>query len=262
MEEKQEAPKEEAKELITKEEISKPEEKVEIPSSLSEWKPKTELGKQVLSGKITDIGYVLGEGLKISEHEIVDFLLPNVRVELIFIGGSAGKGGGIRRTPTRRTARMHKSGRRYNISALVVVGNGDGYLGMGFASGASNQQREVIQKATNKAKLNIVPIRRGCGSWECACKEQHSIPLAISGKSGSVTIELKPAPKGIRLCTSDEVKKILSLGGIKDVWSKTRGQTQSRINLAIATMNALSKINKFKTHPIFEGNVGMKSGRS
>lgn len=247
---------EKAPEEVLVEEVKKP--AIEVST---EWVPKTELGKKILEGKITDIEYIFSEGLKISEPEIVDFLVKNINSEIVFIGGSAGKGGGIRRTSTKRTARMHKSGRRYSASALVIVGNGNGYVGLGFASGTSQQQRETIARAVGKAKLNIIPIRRGCGSWECACGEAHSIPFRVSGRSGSVAIDLKPAPKGIGLCVSEEVKNLMRLAGIKDVWSKTRGQTQSRINQVRAAFEALKKINKFRSHPEFDKNVALKTGR-
>lgn len=223
------------------------------------WIPKTELGKKVLSGKITDIDYIFSAGLKIAEPEIIDMLVPNLNSDIILIGGSTGKGGGIRRTPIKRTARMHKSGRRYAASALVAVGNSDGYTGLGFASGDPAKQKDVMNKALGKAKLNLIPVRRGCGSWECTCGKPHSIPLAVAGKSGSVVVDLKPAPKGIGLCASQEVAKLLRLAGIKDIWSKTRGQTQSRVNLIKAVFNALKKLDKFKLHP--EQQAAVKVGR-
>ncbi len=208
-----------------------------------EWIPRTQLGKDVFEGKITSIEEIVSEGLKIKEPEIVDRLLPDLGKEIIFIGGSPGKGGGIRRTSTRRTARMHKSGRRFSINACVVVGR-PGYIGIGKASGAEHSQ--AIEKATQQAKLNIIPIRRGCGSWECACAEHHSIPLKISGKSGAVTVELLPAPKGIGLCIGYEMKKILRLSGLDDVWSKVYGDTRTRFSYALALFDCIKNLNKFK----------------
>ncbi len=240
------------------EEMVKEKAKVTIPEG---WEPKTTLGKKVLSGEITDIAEIFAKGIKIAEPQIVDVLLPNLEREIILIGGSTGKGGGIRRTPFRRTSRMHKSGRRYRISTMVVVGNKNGYVGVGLASGPPGKHQEVIEKATNKAKLNIIPIRRGCGSWECLCGTNHSVPFAVKGKSGSVVVELLPAPKGVGLCVSDEVKKLMRLAGIKDVWCKTRGNTQTRINLIRAFFNALKKLNTYKTKSEFEKKVGMAIGK-
>lgn len=223
-------PREPKKQEVEKEEnIQKTEETVEKEAKVrvtKTWDAKTILGKKVLSGEVTDIAKIFSEGIKIAEPLIVDALLPNLEKEIILIGGSAGKGGGIRRTPFKRTSRMHKSGRRYRISVMIIVGNKNGYVGIGLASGPPGKHQEVIEKATNKAKLNIIPVRRGCGSWECSCGTNHSIPFTITGKSGSVIINLLPAPKGIGLCVSDEIKKLLRLAGISDVWCKTRGNAQ------------------------------------
>src|SRR3989338_4279698 len=98
-----------------------------------DWIPKTELGKQVAAGTIT-LDDIFKTGRKIKEPEIIDKLLPGLQNDIIYIGGSPGKGGGIKRTPTKRTARMHRSGRRYTVSALVVVGDGNGYIGVGAAN--------------------------------------------------------------------------------------------------------------------------------
>lgn len=231
------------------------------PKAPVEWVPKTQLGRRILEGKVTDIDKIFLEGRKISEPEIIDVLIPNLDNEIILIGGSTGKGGGIKRTITKRTTRMHKSGRRYKASAMIVVGNRNGYVGLGFAKGSPGKHRELLSKTLQKAKLNIIPILRGCGSWECMCGEPHSIPFAVSGCCGSVRVDLKPAPKGIGLCVSDEVKKLFRLAGIKDVWCKTRGKTQSRINLLVATFNALKKLNRYKTKPEFQKRAGIKLGK-
>ena len=121
-----------------------------------DWKPKTELGKEVMEGKVNSIDEIVERGLKIKEPEIVDMLLHDIGKEIIFMGGSPGKGGGIKRTSTRRTARMHRSGRRFKINACVVVGC-PGYIGIGKASGTEHSI--AIEKATQQAKLNIIPTK-------------------------------------------------------------------------------------------------------
>jgi len=211
--------------------------------SLENWVPKTNLGKMVMEGAIT-LDEIFAQGRKIKEAEIVDKLIPNLQSDIIFIGGSPGKGGGIKRTPTRRTARMHRSGRRYRVQAMVVVGNGDGYLGVGM--GEAIEHRDAIEKATQNAKLNIIPVKRACGSWQCMCGEPHTVPFEVEGKSGSVRVRLIPAPKGIRLCISDEAKKVLMLAGIKDVWSKCFGSSKTRNNYTLALFDAFKRINKMK----------------
>ncbi|MBI2579170.1 MAG: 30S ribosomal protein S5 [Candidatus Aenigmarchaeota archaeon] len=217
-----------------------------IKMAMENWKPKTELGKRVMEGSVASIDMIFSSGKKIKESEIVDRLLPNMQSEVILIGGSPGKGGGIKRTPTRRTARMHRSGRRFRISAMVVIGNGDGYIGVGKAQAL--EHRDAIEKATHEAKLNVIPVKRGCGSWECACGTSHSIPAEARGKSGSVTVVLKPAPRGLGLAAADEGKKVLQLAGIRDIWSKSYGNTRARINYVLAILSAFKKLNAMKVH--------------
>ena len=102
------------------------------------------------------------------------------------------------------------------------------------------------EKAVKNAKLNITKVLLGCGSSECACREKHSIPFVTTGRSGSVRVTLIPAPKGVGACTADDIKTIIRLAGIKDVWSKVIGQTGTRVNLGYATFDALRKLNLFR----------------
>ena len=120
---------------------------------------------------------------------------------------------------------------------MVAVGNEDGYVGVGV--GKAKQIREAIEKAIVDAKLNIVPVRRGCGSWDCSCNEPHSVPFKVRGKCGSVVVELLPAPKGVGLVAADVAKVILRLAGIKDIWTRTFGRTRTTLNFAKAVWIAL-----------------------
>ncbi len=209
-----------------------------------EWVPKTKLGHDIISGKYTSIDQVIATGELILEPEIVDYLIQNLKQEIVYVGGSPGKGGGTKRTATRITTRMHKSGRRYSMSSLVAVGNQDGVIGMAKESGTDH--RAAIEKSLKQAKLNIIKIKRGCGNWECSCKGTHSIPFKIEAKHGSVTMVLLPAPKGVGIVADEESKKLLALAGLKDVWTQTYGQTGTRINLAFAVFEALKKLSKVK----------------
>ncbi len=227
-------------------------------SDLDDWVPKTKLGKMVKEGKIKSIDEILDKGLKIKEPEIVDYLIPNLEVDLILIGQSKGKFGGGKRRAFKQTQKKTGDGSKIKFTALAAVGNRDGYVGIGL--GESGETVPAKTKAIRNAKLNIIKIKRGCGSWECACGEPHSIPFKIEGKMGSSRIIIKPAPKGLRLCIADECKKILRLAGIKDVWSKTFGQTATRINLAFACFNALKQLTKFKANEKFVKEAGVKEG--
>ncbi|MCK5112727.1 MAG: 30S ribosomal protein S5, partial [Thermoplasmatales archaeon] len=121
-----------------------------------------------------------------------------------------------------------------------------------------------IKKAIDNAKLNIIEIRRGCGSWECGCKKPHTVPFAVNGKSGSVEVTFKPAPHGIGLATGDVAKKILELAGVKDCWAFTKGQTKTIVNYAKAVFDALKKNaemrisqDEIKKISIMSGSIGL-----
>jgi small subunit ribosomal protein S5 len=76
---------------------------------------------------------------------------------------------------------------------VVAVGNRDGYVG--FAEGRDDQVGGAIQKAIEIAKMNIIDVSRGCGSWECGCGRPHTVALRTVGKAGSVEVELSPASR-------------------------------------------------------------------
>jgi small subunit ribosomal protein S5 len=207
------------------------------------WKPKTKLGKKVAKGQVTDIIQALDSRYTIMEEEIVD-QLTNLDEEVILIGGTPGKGGGIRRTVSKRTCRMHKSGGRYSSKAMVVLGDRRDVIGIG--EGQANDTRAAIEDATRNAKLDLIKVQRGNGSWEDKGNDNSSIPFKVSGKSGSVEVELIPAPRGTGLAASDEIKKLLELAGIENIYVQARGQTRTRENLLKATFNALDKLNEYK----------------
>lgn len=219
------------------------------------WRPKTGLGRKVLTGEITDIDTVLHGKYKVREPEIIDQLVDDLRDEVILIGGTPGKGGGKRRIVSRRTARMHKSGRRFKTKAMVVVGDGHGLIGLGEAY--SQDTRDAIHKARDNAKLNLIDVKHGCGSWECGCGEPHSIPFRVTGKSGSVEVELLPAPRGVGRAVSEEVEKAMNLAGIDDIWIRSRGSTRTRENHMKAVFNALQQVNAMQTDAAVEQTVGL-----
>jgi len=191
-----------------------------------EWIPLTGLGRMVAAGEITSIDEVLASGRPIKEPQIVDLLLPDLEDEVLDIN---------------MVQRMTDSGRRVKFRTVVVVGNRNGYVG--FGQGKDAQVGNAIQKAITDAKLNLIKVSRGCGSWECGCETAHSIPIEVTGKAGSVRVTLKPAPQGIGLVTGDIQKKVLQLAGIKDVWALNKGQTRTTINYAKATFEALRQTN-------------------
>jgi len=233
------------KEIAEQKEIRvKKEQAQRTEAKVSDWIPKTEIGKKVKSGEIKDIDQILSRGSKILESEIVDSLLPNLEYDLITIGQSKGKFGGGKRSIWKATQKKTKEGNKPNFATYAVVGNRNGYVGIGY--GKAKETVPAREKALRQAKLNLIKVNFGCGSWDCHCGEQHSIPLKVSGKCGSVIVELIPAPKGTALCIHKELRKILGLAGIKDIYSKTYGQTATQINLVKACIEALKQLSKVK----------------
>ncbi|BAB59491.1 ribosomal protein small subunit S2 [Thermoplasma volcanium GSS1] len=217
-----------------------------------EWTPRTQLGKLVASGQIKTISEALKTKLPLKEYEIVDYLLPNIKDEVIDI---------------KRAQRMTDSGRRMTYSITVVVGNEDGYIGLGI--GRSKEAAPAIRKALINAKLNIMEIRRGCGSWECGCGRAHTLPFLVEGKSGSVRITLKPAPRGVGLAVGNVAKIILRMAGIEDAWGFAAGHTKTTVNYALAVYNALKETAKVRINPgivlstpIYSGSVINVSGHT
>ncbi|MBI5871712.1 30S ribosomal protein S5 [archaeon] len=212
-------------------------EEKQIEEEISSWKPKTKVGKLVKDGKIKDIDDLL-EKYKILEKEIIDALI-STKSDLLAIGQAKGKFGGGKRRVWRQTQRKTAEGNVPTFSCMAVVGDGDGHVGIGL--GKAKETLPAREKAIRTAKLSLIKIARGCGSFDCSCNDTHSIPFKVEGKCGSSRLVLYPAPQGTGLVVGDEVKKILKLAGIKDIYCKTFGQTRSTINLAKACINALEK---------------------
>ena len=188
------------------------------------WVPRTKLGKMVLDGKISSIEELFMEGLKIRESEIVNILLPDLQEEVINIG---------------LVQKQTDAGEKSQFRAVVVVGNRDGYVGLG--SGKASQVRSAIEKAAVNARLNITPVRRGCGCWECGCGKHHSLPFQISGECGGVEVVIIPGPRGLGIVASEAAKVILGLAGVKDCWTNSFGSTRTVPSFAYAVFDALKK---------------------
>jgi len=199
-------------------------------ASLETWVPKTRLGKMIQEGKITSIDEVFLSGLKISEPQIVDALLPDLQEEVINVN---------------LVQKQTDAGEKSRFKAIVAVGNRDGYIGLG--AGKASQVRTAIEKAAVAARLNIVPVKRGCGSWECGCGKPHSVPFQVEGKCGGVKVVIVPGPRGLGLVASEVAKVILGLAGVKDLWMRSYGATRTVPSFACAVFDALKKTYKLIT---------------
>jgi len=217
-------------------------ERLETEERLANWIPRTQLGKEVMDGKIKDIDLIFEKNLRILEPEIIDFLVQGIESNLVNIGQAKGKFGGGKRRPWRQTQRKTKEGNVPTFACMTIVGDKKGHVGVGF--GRAKETVPAKQKALRNAKQNLMLVKRGCGSFDCTCSEPHSIPFAIEGKCGSVRIKLIPAPKGTGLVIDDECKKLLRLAGIKDIYSRTFGQTRTKFNLIKACFIALQKLGR------------------
>jgi small subunit ribosomal protein S5 len=186
------------------------------------WVPRTKLGKMVQSGQVLSLDDVFTQGLRVMEPEIIDVLLPDLKQEVLGIGF---------------VQKQTDAGEKSRFRAVVAVGNNNGYLGVG--DGKAKQVRTAIDKGTIQAKLNVVPVRRGCGSWECGCGRPHSIPFQVEGKTGGVRVVFVPGPRGLGVVASEVSKVILGLAGVKDCWTRSYGSTRTIPSFAYAVFDAL-----------------------
>ncbi len=197
--------------------------------NLADWKPKTKVGEQVKKGEITNIEQIFSMGKPIKEVEIIDMLLPNLEDKVLEIAS---------------VQRMTKNNRKQKYRATVVMGDRNGHVGIGV--GKDVEAKPSIQTGIRDAKLHMISVNLGCGSWECNCGTKHTTPLSTSAKCGSGTVILRPAPRGVGLAASATVRSVLELAGVKDMWTFTKGRTRDKYNMALATFDALKALNEMK----------------
>ena len=213
-------------------------------AALRNWTPRTRLGRMVMNGEILTYEDALATGFPIREVEIVDALLPEMEDDVLSVN---------------MIQRMTDSGRRVRFNVLCAVGNGDGYVGLSICKG--KEVASTIQKAITQAKLNLIPVFRGNGSWESAEGPGNSIPFKATGRSGSTRVTLLPAPSGKGLVIGDYGRRVLKLAGVEDVWSRSSGQTRSTINFAKATFNALEVLGQAKVNEQVRDKLHITIGR-
>ena len=211
---------------------------------LRNWTPKTRLGHMVQSGQILTIDDAFASGLPIREVEIVDALIPSLEDDIIKVN---------------MVQRMTDSGRRVRFNVMACVGNRDGYVGLAMAKG--KEVSSTIRKAITAAKLNLIQVQRGNGSWESSVGPGTSVPFKVEGQAGSTRVTLMSAPAGKGLVIGEMGKRVLQLAGVSDVLSRTKGQTQTTINYAAATYNALIEINKTRVSDATRQKLFIHKGR-
>lgn len=128
-----------------------------------------------------------------------------------------------------RVAKVHKGGKSISFTALIVVGNKAGEVGIGY--GKAHEVAEAIRKAVKQAKKNLTKI----------ALKGNTIPHEVIGEFGAAKVLMRPASSGTGVIAAGAVRAICELAGIKDVLTKSLG-SNTAVNLAKATMKALRSL--------------------
>ncbi len=129
-----------------------------------------------------------------------------------------------------RVSKVVKGGKRFKFSVLVVVGDGDRYIGVGL--GKAREIPEAVRKGIERAKKNLVEVK----------KVGNTIPHPVIGNFGAAKVLLRPAAPGTGVIAGAVVRAIMELGGVKDVLTKVIGRTSNPINVAYATLEAVKTL--------------------
>jgi len=200
----------------------------------------TKLGRLVKEGKIKSMEQIYLFSLPIKEYQIVDFFLPTLKDEVMKI------------MPVQKQTR---AGQRTRFKAFVVIGDFNGHVGLGVK--CSKEVATAIRGAIILAKLSVIPVRRGY--WGSKLGEPHTVPSKVSGKCGSSSTRLVPAPRGTGLVAAPVPKKLLQLAGIADCYTQARGSTRTLGNFVKATFAAIGNTYGFLTPDLWQETPFLRS---
>lgn len=146
-----------------------------------------------------------------AKHKLSDL---NLKDKIVYVG---------------RTAKVVKGGRRFNFSAIVVVGDENGHVGYGL--GKAGEVSDAVTKATDAAKKAVLKVRLAGGT----------VPHEVIGRFGAAKVMIRPATPGTGVIAAGGVRAILELAGVRDVLTKSMGSSNPH-NTVKAAMNALHQL--------------------
>ena len=210
-------------------------------NDLKDWVPCTKIGRLVKEGKIESLENIFLFSMPIKESQIVDTFIKaeDMKDEIMKI---------------QTVQKVSSAGQRTRFKVYICVGDGNGHVGVGSRTG--KEVATAIRAAIIAAKLNITPIRRGY--WGNMLGAPHTIPMKVTGKSGSVSVRMVPAPKGTGIVAAPIPTRIIQMAGVEDVYTASQGKTRTGGNFIMAVFYALRKTYSFLTPDLWPETVAQQ----
>jgi len=199
------------------------------------WIPVTKLGRLVKEGHIKKLEEIYLFSLPIKEHQIINHFLPKEKL----------KEDVMKIIPVQKQTR---AGQRTRFKAFVIVGDSDGHVGLGVK--CAKEVATAIRGGIIAAKLAVIPVRRGY--WGNMIGAPHTVPTKVTGKCGSVSVRLVPAPRGTGIVAARVPKKVLQFAGVEDVYTSSKGSTKTMGNFVKATFEAIASTYAYLTPDLWK----------